>query len=138
MKAVQRCVREGAMCVLPPRLAPRGSGLDRVTEVTVLSDGAGRWLVVPEFYRLHYECFCGGPMQRELRQAFEGLIGDGDHLVYDFGGHEVRFAQAGGDYPRHELMTWRVPLTQAGANPDVLEVEVEVRATGPAQSPARD
>jgi hypothetical protein len=80
--------------------------------------------VVPEFYRLHYECFCGGPVTAALREALEGLTGDGDHLVYDFGGRTVRFRQAGWDYPRHELATWHVPVTQAGADPDVLEVEV--------------
>jgi hypothetical protein len=124
MEAVKRCVKEGATCVLPPRLAPGESGLRSLKEITNVDDGAGRWLVVPEFYRLHYECFCAGPVMRHLREAFEGLIGDGDHLVYDFGRWEARFGQAGGDYPRHEIMTWRVPLTQAGANPDALEVEV--------------
>ncbi len=128
MEAVKRCVREGATCVLPPRLAPEGSGLGDAGEIAVVSDGAGRWLVVPEFYRLHYECFCGGPVLPVLREALEGLVGDGDHLVYDFGKWRVRFGQAGGDYPRHEIMTWQVPLTQAGANPDVLEVEVRERS----------
>jgi hypothetical protein len=124
MRAVQRCVKEGAMCVLPPRLAPADSGLATVEEVTRVEDGSGQWLVVPEFYRLHYECFCAGPMLSTLREAFEGLIGDGDHLAYDFGEWTTRFGQAGGDYPRHDLMTWRVPLTQAGTNPDRLQVEV--------------
>jgi hypothetical protein len=54
-------------------------------------------------------------------------VGDGDTLVYDFGKWRVRFRQAGGDYPRHHIMTWTVPMTQAGANPDVLEVEVVER-----------
>ncbi len=124
LQAVGRRVREGALCVLPPRLAPAESGLRQVREITRVADGAGAWLAVPEFYRLHYECFCGGPVTAELRQALAGLVGDGDHLVYDFGEWEVRIGQQGGDYPRHEIMTWRVPLTQAGANPDVLEVEV--------------
>ena len=62
-----------------------------------------------------------------LRETLDGLMGDGDHLVYDFGDWTARFAQAGGDYPRHEIMTWRVPLTQAGAKPDRLEVEVTER-----------
>jgi hypothetical protein len=124
MAAVGRCVREGALCVLPPRLAPADSDWHRIQEITALTDGAGRWLVVPEFYRLHYECFCGGPMTAVLREAFAGLIGDGDHLDYRFGDWQVRFGQAGGDYPRHLLMTWQVPITQAGADPDRLEVEV--------------
>ncbi len=127
LQAVARCVKEGATCVLPPCLAPAGSGLTGVKEVTSVADGAGKWLVVPEFYRLHYECFCGGPMMAELREPLSGLTGDGDHLVYDFGKWVVKFTQAGGDYPRHHLMTWTVPLTQAGANPDVLEVEVTPR-----------
>ncbi len=128
LEAVARCVKEGAMCVLPPRLAPAGSGLGEVKEITGVEDGKGRWLVVPEFYRLHYECFCGGPVLSVLRDAFEGLVGDGDHLVYDFGRWTARFEQAGADYPRHEIMTWHVPLTQAGTNPDVLAVEVSESA----------
>jgi len=124
LEAVQRCVREGATCVLPPRLAPPNSDLAGLKDITCVSDGPGRWLVVPEFYRLHYECFCGGPVAPILRESLEGLVGDGDHLVYHFAGWTARFRQAGGDYPRHDLMTWQVPVTQAGANPDVLEVEV--------------
>jgi hypothetical protein len=124
LQAVQRCVKEGATCVLPPRLAPPGSDLAQCTETELVADGPGRWLVVPEFYRLHYECFCAGPVLPILRETLADLIGDGDHLVYDFGRWTARLGQAGGDYPRHDLMTWRVPLTQAGTNPDVLEVEI--------------
>ncbi len=124
LEAVERRVREGAVCVLPPRLAPTGSGLTGVGEITLAPDGAGRWLVVPEFYRLHYECFCAGPVLPVLRETLAELVGDGDHLTYDFGKWTARFGQAGGDYPRHDIMTWRVPLTQAGANPDVIEPEV--------------
>jgi len=80
--------------------------------------------VVPEFYRLHYECFFAGPAQKALREALAGLYGDGDHLEYHFGEYCVRFSQAGGNYPKHELMTCYLPLTQAGSNPDVLEVEI--------------
>lgn len=127
LAAVQRCVREGATCVLPPRLAPPESGLVSAREITLVADGEGRWLVVPEMYRLHYECFCAGPVTPLLRETLAPLVGDGDTLVYDFGQHQVRFRQAGGDYPRHHLMTWTVPMTQAGANPDVLEVEVVER-----------
>ncbi|MGE5597847.1 MAG: hypothetical protein ACM3XS_00530 [Bacteroidota bacterium] len=127
-EAVSRCVREGAVCVFPPRLAPPGSGLDRVSEVTAAADGRGRWLAVPEFYRLHYECFYGGPALPILRDHLCDLIGDGDHLVYDFGRHLVRFRQAGGDYPRHHLMGCYLPVTQAGSDPDILEVEVVERA----------
>lgn len=122
--AVQRCVQEGATCVLPPRLAPPGSGLDSIKEITSVPAGGGCWLVVPEFYRLHYECFCGGPVLPALREALAPLVGDGDQLVYNFGEWTARFRQAGGDYPRHEIMTCYVPLTQSGSNPDRLEVEV--------------
>jgi len=122
--AVQRRVKEGATCVLPPRLVPLESGMRDVSDITLVGDGAGRWIVVPEFYRLHYECFCGGPLLPALREALGTLVGDGDHLVYHFGRWNVRFAQLGGDYPRHEIMTCYVPLTQAGADPDCLEVEV--------------
>jgi hypothetical protein len=125
LRAVARCVREGALCVLPPRLAPPGSGLGAIAEPTRVEDGAGKWLVVPDFYRLHYECFFAGPALPLLRETLRGLTGDGDHLVYRFGERTVRFAQAGGDYPRHEIMGCFLPLTQAGANPDLLEVEIE-------------
>jgi hypothetical protein len=124
LAAVERCVSEGATCVLPPRLAPPGSGFEKITEITVLPSRQGRWLVVPEFYHLHYECFCGGPANPVLRQALNPLIGDGDHLVYDFGRWQMRFGQAGGDYPRHTIMEAYLPLTQAGTNPDQLEVEI--------------
>ncbi len=121
--AVQRCVREGAVCVLPPRLAPQEMQAAGVTGVARVSDGAGTWVLLDEFYRLHYECFVGGPLLRELRECLLPLIGDGDHLTYTFADWTVRFAQAGGGYPRHEIMTCYVPLTQAGADPDRLEVE---------------
>jgi len=122
--AVERCVNEGALCVLPPRLAPPGSGFEKITEITMLPSGQGHWLIVPEFYYLHYDCFCGGPVNAIARQALQPLIGDGDHLAYDFGDWRVRFAQAGGDYPRHTIMDAYLPLTQAGTNPDHLEVEI--------------
>jgi hypothetical protein len=122
--AVQRCVREGLTCVLPPRLAPPESGFKAISDVTIIPDGAGSWVVVPDFYRLHYECFYGGPLHPVLREALRHLVGDGDHLVYNFGRWTARFGQAGGDYPRHEIMTCYVPLTQAGTDPDILEVDV--------------
>jgi hypothetical protein len=122
--AVQRRVQEGATCVLPPRLAPPQSGMENVKEITTIPDGKGKWLIIPEFYRLHYECFRGGPALPVLQEVFKPLIGDGDHLVYNFGRWQTRFAQSGGDYPRHEIMDAFIPLTQAGANPDLLEVEV--------------
>ena len=122
--AVQQRVQEGATCVLPPRLAPPGSDFQGISDITIISDCSGRWIVVPEFYRLHYECFCGGPVLPLLRESLKSLVGDGDHLVYDFGRWSTRFVQAGGDYPRHEIMTCYVPLTQSGANPDILEVEI--------------
>ena len=56
--------------------------------------------------------------------VFHPLIGDGDTLVYDFGQYQARVRQAGWNYPRHEIMTWNVPLTQAGARPDRLEFEI--------------
>jgi len=40
----------------------------------------------------------------------------------------VRFAQGGGNYPRHQIMDAYIPLTQAGANPDLLDVEIEEKA----------
>jgi hypothetical protein len=124
LAAVQRKVQEGATCVLPPRLAPPQSEMGNVKKITIIHDGKGKWLVVPEFYRLHYECFLGGPAVLALRETLKPLVGDGDHLVYNFSRWQTRFAQSGGDYPRHEMMDAYIPLTQAGANPDQLEVEV--------------
>jgi hypothetical protein len=118
---VQRRVQERVTCVLPARQAPPDSGMEKIKEITIVPDGKGKWLVVNESYRLHYECFCGGPV---LREALKPLVGDGDHLVYNFGPWQTRFAQFGGDYPRHEIMEAYIPLTQAGTNPDLLEVEL--------------
>ena len=125
LNAVSALVKQGATCVLPPRLAPAQSGFARLTEITRVADEKGQWLIVPDFFRLHYETFCGGPADALLRETLKPLIGDGDTLVYDFGQHQARFRQGGWDYPRHEIMTWNVPLTQAGANPDVVEVEIK-------------
>jgi len=124
MKAVECCVSEGATCVLPPRMAPSGSDFEKINAITIVEQGKGRWLILPEFYRLHYECFSGGPMNPVLRSILKPLIGDGDHLTYMFGKWKVCFTQAGGDYPRHHLMDAYIPLTQAGTNPDWLEIEV--------------
>jgi hypothetical protein len=126
LEAVVRCVRQGATCVLPPRFSPPDAGFETIEETTVVSDHQGKWIVVPEFYRLHYECFYAGPAQNELREALAGLYGDGDHLEYCFDSWKVRIAQAGGNYPRHEIMTCYLPLTQAGSNPDILEVEITI------------
>jgi hypothetical protein len=64
------------------------------------------------------------PVLPVLREALKLLVGDGDHLVYSFGRWQTRFAQFGGDYPRHEIMEAYIPLTQAGTNSDLLEVEL--------------
>jgi hypothetical protein len=124
LAGIERCVREGATCVLPPHLAPPDSGFESIFEITSVDHGKGHWLVVPEFYRLHYECFYGGPVNPILRQLLKPLIGDGDLLTYNFGNWKACFGQAGGDYPRHYLMDAYIPLTQSGTNPDVLEVEI--------------
>jgi hypothetical protein len=124
LRGVGKRVKEGAVCVLPPRLAPAGSGMEAIKDITSLPDEKGKWLVVPDFYRLHYECFRGGPALPVLNETLRPYTGDGDHLTYNFGRWKTRFTQAGGNYPRHEIMEAYIPLTQAGANPDVLEVEV--------------
>jgi hypothetical protein len=124
MAAVTDLVKRGATCVLPPRLARPDSGLASMQEISLVPDAAGQWLVVPEFYRLHYETFCAGPIIPLLREILQPLIGDGDILSYDFGKYQVRIRQGGWDYPRHKIMTWTVPLTQYSANPDGLEIEI--------------
>jgi hypothetical protein len=57
-----------------------------------------------------------------LREIFQPLIGD--TLCYDFGKYQARIRQGGWDYPRHEIMTWIVSLTQYRANPNRLEFEI--------------
>jgi hypothetical protein len=123
-KAVADLVRNGATCVLPPRLAPKDSDFNTVQNITLVPDSAGQWLILPEFYRLHYETFCAGPVNTLLRGTLAPLIGDGDTLVYDFDHYQINIRQGGWDYPRHEIMTWQVPLTQAGSNPDLIEIEI--------------
>jgi hypothetical protein len=59
--------------------------MEKIKELTIVPDGKGKWLVVNESYRLHYECFCGGPVVPVLREPLKPLVGDGDHLVYNFG-----------------------------------------------------
>ena len=122
--AVTDLVKQGATCVLPPRLATPESGLASMQEITLVPDSAGQWLIAPEFYRLHYETFCAGPVISLLREILQPLIGDGDTLSYDFGKYQARIHQGGWDYPRHEIMTWTVPLTQFGANPDLLDFDI--------------
>jgi hypothetical protein len=124
LKAVEDLVRKGATCILPPRLAPKDSDFNNIRTNTLVPDAAGQWLIVPEFYRLHYETFCAGPVNPLLRETLAPLIGDGDTLVYDFDRYQVNIRQGGWDYPRHEIMTWHVPLTQAGTNPDLIEIEM--------------
>lgn len=124
LNAIKNLVKEGATCVLPPRLAAQGWGFESIQENTLVPDSAGQWLIVPEFYCLHYETFCGGPVTPLLREVLTPLTGDGDTLVYDFSRWQVNIRQGGWDYPRHDIMTWNVPLTQAGANPDLLEIEI--------------
>jgi hypothetical protein len=124
LKAVADLVRKGATCVLPPRLAPKDSDFNTIRTNTLVPDAAGQWLIVPEFYRLHYETFCAGPVNPLLRETLAPLIGDGDTLVYDFDRYQINIRQGGWDYPRHEIMTWHVPLTQAGTNPDLIEIEM--------------
>ncbi|RPI86545.1 MAG: hypothetical protein EHM41_08140 [Chloroflexi bacterium] len=129
-EAVQRKVQEGAICVLPPRLAPDLMGARGVSKFTRIQDGSGAWILLPEFYQLHYECFCGGPLMQELRESLQPFTGDGDRLVYNFGNWKAEFCQAGGDYSRHEIMTCFVPVTQAGADPDRLEVQISRNFNG--------
>jgi hypothetical protein len=58
-----------------------------------------------------------------LNDALNPLTDDSDHLVSNFGRWQTLFAQFVGDYPRHERMEAYIPMTQAGTDPDGLEVE---------------
>lgn len=81
MEEVRKKVKEGAACVIPERLAPKIIS----EEVAVLDDGDGKWIIVKDFYSLHYETWTSGPCNEILRRELMPLIGDGDTLVYDFG-----------------------------------------------------
>lgn len=88
-QAVERRVREGAVCVVPERFAPpfyEQEKRDGGHPVSVLSEGEGKWIVVKDFYSLHYETWTSGPCNPVLRAELMPLIGDGDTLTYDFGG----------------------------------------------------
>ena len=45
LHAVRRSVQVGDTCVLPPRMAPPDSGMEKIKETTILPDGKGKWLV---------------------------------------------------------------------------------------------
>jgi hypothetical protein len=92
--------------------------------LNIISNGKGKWLVIPEFYRLHYKSFRCGSALLELNDELNPLPGDSDHLVSNFVPWQIHFTLLGGDYPRHERMEAYIPLTQAGTDPDGLEVEV--------------
>lgn len=89
---VAKRVRGGAVCVIPPRFVPENPrGQDHQKgPVRVEPDGEGKWIIVEDFYFLHYETWTCGPCDKRLRQELLPLIGDGETLVYDFGEYTVR------------------------------------------------
>ena len=84
-------MKDGAVCVVPERFAPDGFKREEEDfQVSVLTDGAGKWIIVKDFYSLHYETWTSGPCNASLRRELMPLIGDGDTLVYDFGHTQIR------------------------------------------------
>lgn len=94
-QAVTQKVREGSACVAPQRFAPEKFQKEFQKEnkdepVSVVEDGAGKWMIVKDFYSLHYETWTSGPCNPVLHRELMPLIGDGDTLVYEFGNSLVR------------------------------------------------
>jgi hypothetical protein len=87
--AVSRRVKEGATCVTPARLLPSEAGPLKASEITIIRDGKGKWVVPADFYQLHYECWRNGPAEEQLRDALEGLLGPEDEWRYRFGDQQV-------------------------------------------------
>lgn len=91
MEAVAEKVKAGAVCVVPPRFLPKHLR-ERISgePAEVFSDGRGRWILVKDFYSLHYDTWTSGPCNKILRNELLPLIGDGNSLVYDFGAYTVK------------------------------------------------
>jgi hypothetical protein len=99
-EAVGRRVRAGATCLLPTRMLPAAAQARNWDDVTVLPEGAGRWVCPKAWYSLHYEPFTNGPCDRTLREVIEGALGPDDCLQYAFGDRQLKVRMVGGD-PDH-------------------------------------
>ncbi|NLV73128.1 MAG: hypothetical protein GXY52_00360 [Chloroflexi bacterium] len=89
-QAAADCVRSGALCVSLPHLAP-----ERVRRTTgedgELADGAGKWLVTPDF------------LAPGVRKAVRHILPPYDTMRYRFGNTEVRFRMLDDDPSRIEV-----------------------------------
>lgn len=124
LEAVERLVREGAVCVLPPRFLPSSLKNSYTGSIQVINDGIGKWLVVPEFYSLHYETWHSGPVNPIIRETLEGLIGDGEQLIYDFDDCRAVLTPKKDKYAITRYYNCReIPRVSQG-NPDDIEAEI--------------
>ena len=97
LEASARRVRTGATCLLPTRMLPAAAQVEKWDDVTILPDGAGRWVAPKDWYSLHYEPFTNGPCDRQLREASQGALGPEDCLQYAFGDRRLIARMINGD-----------------------------------------
>ncbi len=85
LKAVELCVRQGAVCMALPHLAP-----DYVLQGTgnngIFQDGEGKWVVSGSF------------MNEIVKQNTEPFLPHEEYIRYRFGDTEVQFRPVDGDY----------------------------------------
>lgn len=98
---VAKRVKAGATCVIPERfvekmeqiIAEGGEPQPEIQEecrgVCARTYGKGTWITMENMYSLHYETWTSGPCNPLLHKILMPLIGDGEHLVYDFGTQTV-------------------------------------------------
>jgi hypothetical protein len=125
INAVKQLVKEGATCVVAPRFLPELQiGLDNVEKVTKLADGKGCWIIVPDFYSLHYETWCSGPVNKILQETLNALIGDGEQLIYNFGEYKTIVTQKKDEYSNTKYFNCKDIPRVVQTNPDKLEIQL--------------
>lgn len=94
--AVQRRVKEGAVCVAHQRLI-QDYRIEPGDEFICVDDGYGKWIILEDYYSIHYETWTSGIQNPELRELLSEFIGNGEQLIYDFGNHciEIELEKSG-------------------------------------------
>jgi hypothetical protein len=78
MKAIRRCVREGALCVAWGPLAKQHGFPEWESGVTVVEEGEGRFILTDDFGI------------KEVYEEISNLIGLPHRVEYRFGEHTIR------------------------------------------------